>query len=70
MEYDAIITRVQGDKSYDDETRDIMVGYLQTLRTEEAMSRLNSSKAKNARDTLRVKYNFNVSRFRPANRSV
>jgi hypothetical protein len=70
MEYDAIIARVEGDPSYDDQTREAMVRHLQTLRREEAFSRLNSSKAKVARDALRLKYNFNVSRFRPANRSV
>lgn len=70
MEYDAIIRRVEDDPSYDEGTRQAMLDHLQTLRREEAFSRLNSSKAKVARDTLRVKYGFNVSRFRPANRSV
>lgn len=70
MEYDAIIRRVESDPQYDENTKAAMVALLRTLRSEEALSRLTSSKAKRARDVLRDKFGFSVSRFRPANRSV
>lgn len=64
MGYDVIISKVEQSRDIDQAAKAAIIEHLKVLRIEESNSRLTSSAAKHARDTLRVQFGFRVERFR------